>query len=223
MPLAIGGIFLLIGCLLVLVPYVSSLAARRRRRGAERVLADDDDDAEDGDGGTVLEGGTVVGGTDEWWSATELSRSRKPRPGQTLPSWHEEDAPTEVAASEEKPLTALETAALFGATKQAVGGVCGGSCGGGFGSGYERFSPAALGSSRDAAAASVKSLLTPPKPDARTDESRQSGGAVLSPEEAEAAAGCVASVASAFEEKDARERRAAVTAALARGRTLRGR
>ena len=53
--------------------------------------------------------------------------------------------------------------------------------------------------------------------------SRQSGGAVLSPEEAKAAAGCVASLANAFEEKEARERRAAVTAALARGRTLRGR
>ena len=163
-PLAIGVILLLVGCLLVLVPYVSSLAARRRRRGAERVLADDDD-AEDGDDRTVLEGGTVVGGTDEWWSATELSRSRKPRPGQTLPSWHEEDAPTEVAVPDEKPLTAPELFAW----------------------------------------------------------SRQSGGAVLSPEEAEAAAGCVASLANAFEEKEARERRAAVTAALARGRTLRGR
>ena len=32
---------------------------------------------------------------------TELSRSRKPRPGQTLPSWHEEDAPTEVAVPDE--------------------------------------------------------------------------------------------------------------------------
>ena len=165
-PLAIGVVLLLVGCLLVLVPYVSSLAARRRRRGAQRVLADDDD-AEDGDGGTVFEdGGTVVGtSVDEWWSATELSRSRKPRPGQTLPSWHEEDAPTEVAVPDEKPLTAPELFAW----------------------------------------------------------SRQSGGAVLSPEEAEAAAGCVASLANAFEEKEARERRAAVTAALARGRTLRGR
>ena len=102
---------------------------------------------------------------DEWWSATELSRSRKPRPGQTLPSWHEEDAPTEVAVPDEKPLTAPELFAW----------------------------------------------------------SRQSGGAVLSPEEAEAAAGCVASLANAFEQKEARERRAAVTSALARGRTLRGR